>query len=38
MTGSDTAAVAEALDGVGGTLSEMPASFDEVFAELCQRR
>jgi ABC-type multidrug transport system ATPase subunit len=30
--------VAEALGVVGGTLSEVPASFDEVFVELCRRR
>jgi len=38
VTGSDPAAVAEALGRVDGTLTEVPASFDEVFVELCQRR
>jgi ABC-2 type transport system ATP-binding protein/ribosome-dependent ATPase len=38
VTGSDTTAVAAALELIGGTLSEVPASFDEVFVELCRRR
>lgn len=38
VTGTDPAAVAAALGAVGGTLSEVPASFDEVFVELCRRR
>jgi ABC-2 type transport system ATP-binding protein/ribosome-dependent ATPase len=33
---ADRTAVAEALGAVGATLSEVPASFDEVFVHLCR--
>jgi ABC-2 type transport system ATP-binding protein len=37
VTGADRAAVADALGGIGAALSQVPASLDEVFVELCRR-